>query len=344
MELGDHPVGGEAPVFVIAEAGVNHNGDPDLAHRLVDAASQAGADAVKFQTFEPDLVVTASSATADYQADRTGVTSQRDLLAGLTLPGGTWEDLSDHAADRDLVFLSTPFDERSLEIVTSLGVEAIKVPSGEVTNLPFLREVAATGLPVVLSTGMATLEEVDAAVAVLDAPTRLCILHCVTAYPAPAEESNLRVIPALHDRYGVPAGWSDHTLGEATAIAAVALGAAVLEKHVTLDRAMKGPDHAASLDPEGLRSYVLAVRTVRQALGDGVKQPVPSERPNMEPVRRSWHAARDLGKGDQIGEGDVIALRPASGISPAVRIVGRRLIRSVERTQPITEEMLGPTP
>lgn len=344
MTIGDEPVGEGAPTFIIAEAGINHNGDPELARRLVDVSADAGADAVKFQTFDPDLLAAGSAAAAGYQAARTGASTQRELLAGLTLPRGAWRELAEQAHGRGLAFLSTPFDADSLELVVSLGVGAVKVASGEVTNLPFLHEVASVGLPVVLSTGMATFDEVDAAVAAVEGAQTLCLLHCVTAYPAPEDEANLRAIPAMAERYGVPVGWSDHTTGSVTAVAAVALGAAVLEKHVTTDRGLPGPDHAASLEPDGLRDYVTSVRTARRSLGDGMKRPTDSERANLEVARRSWHAARDLTAGTRLDVDDLLALRPATGIPPDVDLVGRMLVVDVPAGDPITRACLKSVP
>jgi len=329
VTLGTRTIGAGRPAFLIAEAGVNHNGDVDLAHRLVAVAAAAGADAVKFQTFDPALLVAAGAAAAPYQREATGTASQRALLEGLSLPPGAWRELRDHADDLGLVFLSTAFDLASADLLADLGVPAFKVPSGELTNLPLIAALAGYGRPLLISTGMGTLAEVDAALqAAAAAPARV-LFHCVSAYPTPVADSNLRAIATMRARFGVPVGWSDHTQGALTATVAVALGASLIEKHVTLDRALPGPDHAASEDPDGLAAYVAAVRAAEAALGDGVKRPQPSEQPNRVHARRSLHAARDLPAGAVLTGDDVVALRPARGLSPATEVTGLRLARPV---------------
>lgn len=327
---------GVGPTWLIAECGVNHNGDPALAHNLVDAAADAGADAAKFQTFRPDLVTSERARLAEYQARGAAGSTQRQLIEGLVLPEGAWKELAAHASERGLAFVSTAFDLPSLDLVTELGVPFFKVGSGDLTNLPFLREVAARGRPVLVSTGMATMEEVEDAVeAVAEAPL-IVLLHCVSSYPAPSAEANLLAIRTMRERFRVPVGWSDHTIGVVTALGAVALGASVLEKHLTLDPHLPGPDHAASADPEDLAEYVRLVRELEAALGDGAKRPMPAEQDVREVARRSWHAARDLPVGTVLREGDVVALRPASGIPPSVLIVGRRVVRPLAAGDPIT--------
>ena len=248
------------PCFVIAEAGVNHDGEPTLAHQLVDLAADAGADAVKFQIFDPVALVSLGAATAPYQARNAGESSQRALLDALTLPREEWKELARHARERDLVFLSTAFDLASLDVVLALDVPALKVPSGELTNLPFLRALAGQGLPLLVSTGMGSLDEVAAAVDAVEAAPGIALFHCVSAYPAPPAEANLRAIATMLARFGVPTGWSDHTVGALTALGAVALGAAMLEKHITTDPGRSGPDHAASASPEAFEAYVEQVR------------------------------------------------------------------------------------
>ena len=327
------PTAGE--VHVIAEAGVNHNGDLDLAHRLVDIAAAAGADAVKFQTFDPDRLVSAAAETTPYQRDRGGSTDQRSLLEALTLPESAWPELRDHATASGITFLSTPFDLGSAELLVGLGVPALKVSSGELTNLPYLRELATLGVSLLVSTGMGTDDEVAAAVdACADAPG-LVLFHCVSAYPAPIDECNLRAIPRLMERHGVPVGWSDHTPGLTTALGAVALGAPVLEKHFTSDRTLPGPDHLASLEPEELADYVRQAKLLARALGDGVKRRMPSEEENARLVRRSWHAARDLATGTVLTAADVVLLRPEGGVGPAVELPGRVLARDVAAGSPV---------
>jgi len=321
---------------VIAEAGVNHNGDEALAHELVDVAARSGADAVKFQTFDPALLVSGHAETTPYQRDRGGASDQQSLLAALTLPSGAWVELRDHAEELGLTFLSTPFDLGSARLLASLGVAAIKTSSGELTNTPFLRALADFGLPMLVSTGMGDEAEVAAAVAATSAAPSVTLLHCVSAYPAPIDEANLRVIPALATRHGVPVGWSDHTIGSTSAVAAVALGATVLEKHVTTDGSLPGPDHAASLEPDELGAYVAAVRDAWSALGDGVKRRMPSEVENAKLVRRSWHATRDLPAGHTIDSEDAVTLRPELGLAPSVVLSGARTLRPVNAGDPIT--------
>jgi N-acetylneuraminate synthase/N,N'-diacetyllegionaminate synthase len=324
-------------VHVIAEAGVNHNGDPDLAHRLVDIAAAAGADAVKFQTFSPDKLVSSAAATTPYQRDRGGSSDQRSLLEALTLPGSVWAELRDHAREAGTTFLSTPFDLDSAELLVGLGLTALKVSSGELTNLPYLRELSRLGVTLLVSTGMGTGAEVAEAVeACADAPG-LVLFHCVSAYPAPVDECNLRVIPALAARHGVPVGWSDHTPGLTTALGAVALGAPVLEKHFTADRSLPGPDHLASLEPDALSEYVRETKALARALGDGVKVRQPSEEENATLVRRSWHVASDLPAGHTLTGADLRLLRPEGGLSPAVDVRGRVLVRGVTAGAPLTD-------
>jgi N,N'-diacetyllegionaminate synthase len=333
IPVGDHQIGG-ARCFVIAEAGVNHNGDLGLAGRLVDAAADAGADAVKFQTFRTAALVSAAAPKARYQVETTGGgESQQAMLARLELSAAAHAALKAHAARRSLVFFSTPFDEASADLLEGLGVALFKVPSGEVTNLPLLRHVAAKGRPVLLSTGMCTLDEVAVAVATVRAAgdPPLAILHCVSAYPAPAEDTNLKAMDTLRERFGCPVGLSDHSLGIEIALAAVARGAALLEKHLTLDRTLPGPDHRASLEPADFAALVRGVRAVESALGDGVKRPMPSELDTRAVARRSLVAARALPAGHRIRPGDIAIKRPGTGISPAEldRVVGRTLTRDV---------------
>ena len=323
-------------VYVIAEAGVNHNGDLDLAHRLVDVAAAAGADAVKFQTFNPAKLVSGSAASTPYQQRRGGAGDQRSLLEALTLPATAWEELRDHAAEAGTTFLSTPFDLDSAAMLVELGLPALKVSSGELTNVPYLRELATMGVTLLVSTGMGDEEEVAAAVEAASGAPGLVLFHCVSAYPAPVDECNLRVIPALAARHRVPVGWSDHTPGLTTALGAVALGAAVLEKHFTTDRSLPGPDHQASLEPTELAEYVRESKLLSRALGDGVKRRMPSEVENAALVRRSWHAAADLPADTVLEAGHLALLRPEGGMSPAVELRGRRLARAVSAGDPVT--------
>jgi len=331
----------EGDVYVIAEAGVNHNGDLDLAHRLVDIAATSGADAVKFQTFSPDKLVSSTAATTPYQRDRGGSADQRSLLEALTLPQTAWAELRDHADDRGITFLSTPFDLDSAELLVGQGLPALKVSSGELTNLPYLRQLSRLGVTLLVSTGMGSAEEVALAVDACGEAPGLVLFHCVSAYPAPIEECNLRAIPVMASAHGVPVGWSDHTPGLTTALGAVALGAPILEKHFTADRTLPGPDHLASLEPQELTDYVAATKQLSRALGDGVKRRMPSEQENATLVRRSWHAAVDLPAGTVLGGEHLSLLRPEGGLSPAVDLRGRVVATAVPAGAPITDADLG---
>jgi N-acetylneuraminate synthase/N,N'-diacetyllegionaminate synthase len=340
--LGTRAVGAGHPCFVIAEAGVNHNGDVELAHRLVDVAADAGADAIKFQTFEPERLVSPLARKAEYQVANTGSSeSQLEMLRRLVLPREALAPLAAHAAERGLLFLSTPFDEASADVLEGLGMAAFKVPSGEVTNHPLVAHVAAKGKPVLMSTGMTTLDEVAEAVQVVrengDPP--LALFHCVTSYPAAAADCNLRAIGAMRAAFGVPVGWSDHTEGIQVSLAAVAVGASLLEKHFTLDRSLPGPDHLASLEPGELAALVRGVREIETALGDGVKRPTAAELANAAAARRSLHAARRLAAGHVLQAADLVALRPGTGLPPTIRgrLVGRTLRLAVERGEMLAE-------
>jgi len=338
--IGSRTVGAGQPCFVVAEAGVNHDGDPQRAHALVDAAADAGADGVKFQAFRTGELAAAAAALAPYQRT-TGARTQDDLLRALELDGETFRALALHARDRELVFLASAFDTASVDLLDDSGVDAYKIASPDVANPLLLEAVGSHGRPVILSTGTADLAEVEAALTTLRraGSEDLVVLQCTSAYPAPADEANLRAMATMREAFGVPVGFSDHTAGDEVALAAVALGACVLEKHLTLDRSLPGPDHAASLEPEEFALLVERVRTVESALGDGVKRPTASEEENARVVRRSLAAATDLAAGTKLERSMLTALRPGTGI-PAARIgdvVGRRLRRSVA-----THELLDP--
>lgn len=333
-------------LFIIAEAGVNHNGSARLAERLVDAAADAGADAVKFQTFKAEALASASAPKAAYQKRTTsGKESQLDMLKKLELSEEGHRRALRRAKKRGLVFLSTPFDEASADYLARLGVPMFKLPSGELTNHPLLRRAATKGKPVILSTGMATLAEVAAAVKVLRSAgaKKLTLLHCVSNYPADPKHSNLRAMATMARAFKVPVGWSDHTPGSATAVAAVALGASVVEKHFTLDKKMKGPDHAMSLDPKELKAYIAALREAASALGDGVKRPVPSEAPVRRVARRSLMLKAALPKGTRLSAAHLTAKRPGTGLPPSelASVVGRRLRRSVPADRPLSRKDLA---
>lgn len=308
--------------LVIAEAGVNHNGDLALARELVDAAAEAGADLVKFQTFNADRLVTTSARKAVYQERNTGNTeSQHAMLRRLELTRDMHDDLIAYCARRRIGFFSTAFDIESLDLLLELGLEQFKVPSGEITNLLYLRHLARFGKPLILSTGMATMDEIDAALKVLMADgialSLITVLHCNTEYPTPMADVNLRAMITIRDRFGVAVGYSDHTAGIEVPIAAVALGASVIEKHFTLDRSFEGPDHKASLEPRELTAMVKSIRNVELALaGDGIKRPSPSEARNISIARRSIVAALAIRAGDRYSVDNLTVKRPGTGVSP----------------------------
>jgi N,N'-diacetyllegionaminate synthase len=321
-------------VLVIAEAGVNHNGDINLAKRLIDAAVDAGADAVKFQTFVADKVVTTTAAKADYQRLSTGSDdSQFDMLKKLELSPTMHEELVKHCETREIKFLSTAFDQKSLDYLDSLGLTLFKVPSGEITNLPFLRHIGSLGKPVVLSSGMASLEEVGDAVAVLERAgtvrKKITVMHCNTEYPTPMQDVNLRAMATIQDAFGVAVGYSDHTRGIEVPIAAVARGANVIEKHITLDRSLPGPDQGASTEPQEFKEMVQAIRNIEQALGNGIKQASPSEAKNILIVRRSLVATKRIQAGESFTSENISAKRPGTGISPMRwdDVIGRVAVR-----------------
>jgi UDP-hydrolysing UDP-N-acetyl-D-glucosamine 2-epimerase len=322
-------------LWIIAEIGVNHDGDVGVAKELVAAAAEAGADAVKLQVFEPHLVATGDADLAPYQRERHGARSQVEMLSELALSAEDLAATRAVAEDLGIAWFATAFDLPSLRLVESLDPVAHKVPSGEITNLPFLAAIAALGRPVLLSTGMSTWPEVDAAVATLAGVPDLTLLHCVSAYPAPLEDANLLVLPEMARRYATRVGWSDHCPDPVAAIAAVALGATVLERHLTLDRTRPGPDHAASSDPTQLAAYVQAARGSFSALGDRQKVVRPSEVDNRRAARRSWHATRALAPGDVLTGDDVVALRPATGLSPSTAVHGAVVQRGVAAGHPL---------
>ncbi|QGN56647.1 N-acetylneuraminate synthase family protein [Nostocoides sp. HKS02] len=341
-DIAGRQIPSEEDVYVIAEAGVNHNGELRLAHELVDVAADSGADAVKFQTFDPAKLVSSAAASTPYQLERGGAADQRSLLDALTLPNSAWAELQSHARERGITFLSTPFDMDSARLLVDLGLPALKVSSGELTNVPYLRALAKLGVTLLVSSGMGTAEEVSQAVEACDGAPGLILFHCVSAYPAPIEECNLRAIPAMAQAHGVPVGWSDHTPGLTTALGAVALGASILEKHYTTDRTLPGPDHKASLEPDELADYVAQTKVLARGLGDGRKRRMPSEVENAALVRRSWHAARAMPAGSVLSEADLSLLRPEGGVSPAVDIRGRALARDVAAGAPVTVDDLVP--
>ncbi len=328
--------------LIIAEAGVNHNGSYELACRLVDDAAEAGADIVKFQTFVPELTVSATAPKAAYQTRNDGAGSQLDMLRGLSLTFDEHRRLRDYCAARGIEYLSTAFDMPSIELLASMDCRLWKIPSGEVTNYPYLVKIASMGRPVIMSTGMCTEAEIDDAIGVLTGAgldrSLITLLHCTTEYPAPPADVNLRCIPAMRSRYGLPVGYSDHTRGIEIPVAAVALGAPVIEKHFTLSRDMPGPDHRASLEPAELSAMVSAIRNVEAALGDGRKRVAASEAPNRAVARKSIVAAADIRRGEPFTDSNLTTRRPGDGLSPMLwpRIIGTPAPRDFAAGEQIT--------
>ncbi len=334
-------------VYVIAEAGVNHNGSLSTAIDMVDVAAASGADAVKFQTFKAKAMIQEAAPKADYQVAATGSSqSQREMIEALELSADAHVAIAQHCTSRGIRFLSTPFDHESLQLLTqTLGMSTIKIPSGEVTNLPFVLDIGRQARDIILSTGMCTMKEIETALKVLafafDPSTtnrlpsrteiatplsdierslltgRVTVLQCTTEYPAPIAEANLRAMLAMRDEFGLAVGYSDHTLGSTAAITAVALGATMIEKHFTLDKHQAGPDHRASLEPDELKSYVQAIRDVASSLGDGVKAPSASERKNIDIARKSIVAAQRIRKGETLSVDNMTFKRPGTGRQPA---------------------------
>jgi len=335
VSIAGRPVGPGQPCFIIAEAGVNHNGDLDLAMRLVDEARKAGADAVKFQTFKASHLASGTAPKAAYQLRTTDAQeSQQEMLRRLEFKPEWHAPVMARCRECGILFLTSPFDQPSLDFLASLTPEelpALKIPSGEITNPAFLRAAARAGRPIILSTGMSDLGEVEAAVRAIESEgdPGLVLLHCVSAYPSDPTQSNLRAMETMARAFGKPVGWSDHTEGLETSLAAVALGACVLEKHFTLDRTLPGPDHTSSLEPGGLAALVRGVRLVESALGDGRKRPAPIEADTARVARKSLTAARDLRKGEILAGDMVLTRRPGTGLPPSSLelLLGRRAAR-----------------
>jgi len=327
-------------VLIIAEAGVNHNGDMRLARGLIDVAANSGADIVKFQSFNADRLVTKSAAKADYQVETTGATeSQYDMLRRLELSPTMHDKLIAHAAARGIEFMSTAFDEVSVDLLVSKGLRRFKIPSGEITNLRYLRRIAVVAHEVIISTGMATIEDIAAAIAVFEIAQvpriRITVLHCTTEYPASMQNVNLRAMQTIARKFGVKVGYSDHTQGIEVSIAAVAMGAAVIEKHFTLDQSLPGPDHKASLEPDQLKAMVVAIRNIEKALGDGVKAPSSSEARNLPIVRKSLVAVQPIKAGEPFSNQNIGAKRPGTGISPMRldEVIGKPASRDFARDE-----------
>lgn len=330
--------------IVIAEAGVNQNGSMEIAKRLIDAAAEAGADYVKFQTFRAECLVGKTARKAEYQIRNTesgSGDSQYEMLKKLELSAEDHAVLIERCKQQGIRFLSTAFDLESVAFLDSLGLPLWKIPSGEITNFPYLRAIGQTGKPVILSTGMANIQEIEAAIEVLvkygTPRSDITLLHCTTEYPAPKNEINLRAMQTLRERFGLSVGYSDHTEGIEIPVAAVALGAVVIEKHFSLDRNMEGPDHKASLEPDELRQMVREIRNVEVALGSGEKIPAPAELKNIPIARKSIVAAIAIARGDMLTENNITTKRPANGLSPMLweKVVGTCATRDFAPDEPI---------
>lgn len=346
INIAGREVGMGRPCFIIAEAGVNHNGSLSAARQLIDVAVRAGADAVKFQTFKAERLATPDAPKAQYQLRNTGAAeSQYEMLQRLELSEDAHRELMAYCAERGILFMSTPFDEESADFLDELGVAVFKLPSGEITNLPFVGHVARKGKPLIVSTGMASLKEVETTVQTIEAcaNSSFILLHCVSNYPAGHEDANLRAMRTMEETFKVAVGYSDHTLGVEVALASVALGACVIEKHFTLSRDLPGPDHRASLEPDELAAMVRGIRIVEAALGHGRKEPAASEAEIAAVARRSLVASRDLEAGTELTETMIAIRRPGTGLPAAMlsEIVGRRLRVPLRAGALLTLEMLS---
>ena len=324
----------ENKVFVVAEAGVNHNGDLSIAKKLVDVAVEAGSNAVKFQTFKAERMINKFAQKAEYQYKTTDKNeTQLEMVKRLELDVDAHKELIHYCKEKGIIFLSTPFDHESIELLNELGVEIVKIPSGEITNLPYLRKNGSLKSDIIISTGMADLQEVGQALDILvesgTSKDNITVLHCNTEYPTPFKDVNLLAMKTIKETFNVNVGYSDHTMGIEVPIAAVALGASVIEKHFTLDKNMEGPDHNASLEPEELKRMVNLIRNIEKALGYGIKRPSPSELKNKHVVRKSIVAGKDIKKGECFADENIAAKRPGTGISPMKwdNVIGRKAIR-----------------
>lgn len=324
-------------VYIIAEAGVNHNGSFELACQLIDAAKAAGVDCIKFQTFKSENLVSHSALKAEYQKDTTGDGSQVDMLKKLELSYEEFLKLKSYCDHVGICFLSTPFDFESIDFLNSIDMPFWKIPSGEITNYPYLVALAKTGKPVVMSTGMCEMREIEEAINVLkeNGSKDIKLLHCNTEYPTPYEDVNLKAMNTIRETFGLEVGYSDHTRGIEVPIAAVALGATVIEKHFTLNRDMEGPDHKASLEPDELAKMVQSIRNIEKAIGSGVKIPTPSEKKNISVARKSIVAKTSIRIGEELTEANITVKRPGNGISPMRwnEVIGKRAVRDFEEDE-----------
>ncbi|ODS41275.1 MAG: N-acetylneuraminate synthase [Candidatus Altiarchaeales archaeon WOR_SM1_79] len=345
VKIGDRNIGGGEPCFIIAEAGVNHNGSMELAKKMIKVARDADADAVKFQTFKAEDVVTKDAEKAKYQKETTGSEeSQYEMIKKLELKKDDFKELADYAKNKGIIFLSSSFDKESVNLLDEINVPAFKIASGEITNFPLLKHVAKKRRPIILSTGMSTLGEVEEALNVIrgDGVKDVILLHCVSNYPARIDDANLKAMETLKQAFKLPVGFSDHTLGITASIAAVALGACVIEKHFTLDRNLPGPDHKASLEPDELKEMVNAIRDAEKALGDGIKRPTKDEEEIKKVARKSIVAKIGIPEGTILTENILDIKRPGTGIEPKYWhfIVGTRAKKDINKDEIITRRMV----
>jgi len=337
ISIGSRKIGENQPCFIIAEAGVNHNGNPQTAKKMIDCAVNAGADAVKFQSFKVDALVTKDAKKAKYQERCTGSNTQYEMLKKLELRDQDFKKLANYAADQGIIFLSTPFDKGSVDLLEKVNVPAYKISSGELTNHPLLTYIASKTKPIILSTGMSTLSEIGEALSVIkeSGNSKIAILHCTTDYPALFEETNLNAIITLQCAFKRPTGFSDHTPGIIASVAAVALGACIIEKHFTLNKEQPGPDHKASLNPKELTDLVRSIRNIELAMGDGIKEPSANERNLMAMARKSIVAKKNITHGTILDESMVDFKRPGTGLEPKFlsKIVGRRIKMDIKKDE-----------
>ncbi len=329
-------------IFIIAEAGVNHNGSLKVAKKMIDAAKSCGADAIKFQTFKPENLVSKFAKKAKYQQKITSKSeSQLDMLKKLALGANEHRELIRYCRKKGIIFLSTPFDLESIDLLNKFKLNIFKIPSGEITNLPFLRKIGKLQRKIIMSTGMADIKETKTALDMLmssgTAKKDITVLHCNTEYPTPYEDVNLRAMLTIKDTFGVNVGYSDHTLGIEIPIAAVALGATVIEKHFTLNKSMKGPDHNVSLEPKEFKAMVEAIRHIEVAFGSSIKKPSNSERKNITAIRKSIVALKNIKKGEIFSEENITTKRPATGISPMQwdKVIGKTAQRDFKKDRAI---------
>lgn len=343
--IGDKQVGSGGPCFIIAEIGVNHNGNLGLARKTIDAAVRAGADAVKFQTYTTEKLVSDRAPKAGYQVRNTGKDgSQFAMLKQYELSREDHLEMRDYCQNSGIEFLSSAFHSEAVDLLDDIGVSAYKTPSGEITNLAYLRYIAAKGRPMIISTGMATMAEIAHGLEAVRSAgdPDVILLQCLSNYPADPAEVNLSAMQSISRAFGVPVGYSDHTTGIAVSIGAVALGACVIEKHITIDKTLPGPDHKASIEPDEFKEMVDGMRVIEAAIGDGVKRPMPSEIGTREIARKSLCSTGPLSEGTVLREEHIALLRPGTGLAPelAPYILGRRVLRDVEAAQPITADLL----